>query len=231
MIDLAALPFFWLHIKKAGGTTLREFLSDVYIETDRSQPTPFIALPKEQWNDALNNYRQPLGPYDFRRCLFARDLLYGPKEFGAMYKFAVVRNPYDRIVSAYIYLTRKNRKWNAYRLIGQRRAFLEFVKRVPEKWQAPNKEQNRHIATHTAPIFSDITDNEGRVLLDDFYHLEHIEGEVEKLIEKLCLTSREVPHKKERITRRGFREYYSQECRREVEKLYDKDIDFLGYDF
>ena len=51
--------FFYLHIKKAAGQSMRNFLEDVYIQTDRFDPKPFIALPKNQWNDNLNNFRIP----------------------------------------------------------------------------------------------------------------------------------------------------------------------------
>lgn len=74
-------PFLWLHIKKCGGTSMREALIPYYKETNRKEALPFIALPKDEWNDALNNYRIPLGKYDFKRMLFAKRFLYSEEEF------------------------------------------------------------------------------------------------------------------------------------------------------
>ena len=62
---------FYLHIKKAGGTSFRQTFSPPYVQTDRSKKyKTFNSLPKEEWNDALNNYRISLGEYDYKeRCL------------------------------------------------------------------------------------------------------------------------------------------------------------------
>jgi len=223
--------FFWLHIKKAGGQSLRELLKGVYVETNRSVPTPFVALPKEEWNDGLNNFRLPLGEYTFKRTLFARRFLYSRDEFEGMYKFAVVRNPYERIVSSYLYTTKNSKKWRAYRLLGQKRAFLEFLKQLPEKWSAPNKGRNRHVATHTAPIIPDISDEHGTVLLDKLYHLEKLNVEIEELAAALDLQVRDIPHRNKGRDSSEYRRYYSKEGRREVENLYSQDIELLGYEF
>ncbi|MFB6258243.1 MAG: hypothetical protein ABEH38_06090, partial [Flavobacteriales bacterium] len=69
--------FFWLHIKKSGGESFRETFTPPYVQTKRKRNfKPFIALPKAEWNDALNNYRLPLGEYDYKRMLFAKRFLY-----------------------------------------------------------------------------------------------------------------------------------------------------------
>ena len=224
-------PFFWLHIKKAGGQSVRKLLGDLYVETNRKVPTPFVALPKEEWNDALNNFRLPLGHFDFRRALFARDYLYGPDEFSSMFKFAVVRNPYDRIVSCYLYLTGGSRKWQGYRLVGQKRAFMKFLKTLPEKWAEPHKRRNRHVATHTAPVFPDISDDTGQILLDELFHLESIEAEMPVLAQRLGLDKHPMPHENRGKKHRTYRDYYNRESRREVERLFSDDIERLEYDF
>lgn len=223
-------PFFWLHVKKAGGTTVRAMLGEHYVQTNRSIPTPFVALPKLEWNDALNNHRLPLGEYDFRRTLFAKRFLYGA-EFETMYKFAVVRNPYDRLVSAYLYVTKRSRKWKMFRLLGKQRAFYEFVSRLSDKWAQPNKLGNRHVATHTAPVIPDVSDEKGRLLLDDLIPLEQLSERINGLEEQLGIPLGDIPRGNQGRLRSEYRSYYSSKCRSLVEKLYKLDIERLGYDY
>ena len=101
---------FWLHIKKSAGQATRKALEPYYVQTERkNNPKSFIQAPKEEWNDILNNFRTPLGPYQFRRSLFAQRYLY-ENEFEAMLKFAFVREPIDRCISQFFYLWRKQNR-------------------------------------------------------------------------------------------------------------------------
>ena len=123
----------WLHIKKAAGQSVRRVLGELYTETNRKDPKPFIALPRAEWNDALNNYRLPLGEYDFRRGLSACDILFGPEGFARMLKSAVVHNLYDRAVSCFTYCTAGHGAWPAARAVAPRTAFHHFLRRLPDK--------------------------------------------------------------------------------------------------
>ncbi len=68
--------FFWLHIKKSGGQTIRSLLKPYYREVDRDKkPKNFAQAEYGEYNDILNNYRFVLGEYQFKRCLFAKTFL------------------------------------------------------------------------------------------------------------------------------------------------------------
>lgn len=45
---------FYLHIKKAGGTSMKKSLSPNYVRT-KTNLTTFIGRPKKEWNDIINN--------------------------------------------------------------------------------------------------------------------------------------------------------------------------------
>ncbi len=189
-----AKPFFWLHIKKAAGMSFRKAFTPPYVETDRSDAgtLPFIALPKEAYNDALNNFRIPLGAYDYKRTLFAEKFLYQPNEFEQMYKFCIVRNPYRRIFSAWRYLMHYeievlgHHAGNA-RYEKMRKDFTYFLQCMPEFRET---KLNRHLATHTAPIWGDISDERDKLLLDDFYPVETLDQRSSELCEKLDISPR-----------------------------------------
>lgn len=97
-------PLFWLHVKKSAGGTVRRLLGPHYLQAERlRKPVNFIQSDPAAWNDILNNFRIPLGEYQFRRCLFARRYLY-PDSWEARLRFAFARHPVERAVSAFFYL-------------------------------------------------------------------------------------------------------------------------------
>jgi hypothetical protein len=219
-------PFFWLHIKKAGGNSVREVLEDVYVTADREEVTPFIAVPKEQWNDTVNNYRMPLGKYDFKRMLFAKKYLYREKEFDTMFKFVVVRNPYDRAVSCWQYCTRGSRKWALLNRAVPKKGFETFLRQLPEIWKS---KVQRHTATHTAPVYPDITDGEGRLLVDFTAKLENIDDDFKIICRNIGIEVREFPSVNKTQRKRPYQDFYNRTTKQLVEELYGEDIEHLGY--
>ncbi len=221
------VPFFWLHIKKCGGESFRETFTPPYVQTDRvNNPKPFIALPKNEWNDALNNFRIPLGEYDNKRMLFAKKYLYSEQEFLSMYKFVIVRNPYDRIVSAWKYLLRREQYHP--RNIRMKNCFKAFLNELPLLWE---KKFDRHMFTHTAPIWPDITDEQGKLLVNLIIKLENIDNEVQKLNQVLGVSTLGFQHINRNRPDNDYKKHYDQATKDIVEKLYYNDIKHLGYGF
>jgi hypothetical protein len=224
--------FLWLHIKKAAGQSVREALGDVYVQTDRSLATPFVALPKAEWNDNLNNYRVPLGRYDYRRLLFARRFLF-PDQFDEMFKFCVVRNPYSRALSSFLYDLRhggaghKRRRVRLARLFP-RRMFRRYLEELPAVW---DKTEPRHRALHSAPVIPDITDENGRFLTNFVAKLESIETDIVQICEALGVAHRPFPRIHSSRSKINKNDFYDTRNRRIVERLYAEDIDRLEYSF
>jgi len=220
--------FFWLHIKKVAGTSIRKALDDVYVQT--FQPTAFIALPKEQWNDNLNNFRIPLGEYDFRRMLFAKRFLYSQDEFDEMFKFVFVRNPYARAVSAWKYLISSNTRWKYLnKIIPQKKCFELFLKQLPYHWR---EKRNRHIFTHTAPMYSDIIDKEGKLLVNHIGKLENIQKDFDDIYTQIGINTRTIP-KLNPINDKiqHYSKYYTRKSKEFIYTLYKDDIEFFRYSF
>lgn len=70
-----AKNLFWLHIKKSGGSAIRNALQPYYTLVDRiEKPANFIQSQPSQYNDILNNYRVVLGEYTHKRTLFAKKI-------------------------------------------------------------------------------------------------------------------------------------------------------------
>ena len=180
---------FWLHIKKAGGTSIRALLQPHYVEVKRNnKPKTFIQARPEEYNDILNNYRVVMGDYQFKRSLFAKTYLY-PSRWNHMYSFAFSREPIDRCLSMFHYLFRSGKG------VGYLRTLLRSVKTVlmtrklvsstsyafdvfldhahrARQSDSIYKPLGNRFTTHTAPMWDDITDLEGNVLLTEVFRLE-----------------------------------------------------------
>lgn len=217
-------PFHWLHIRKAGGTSLMKILSPYYEESNKVHPTPFIALPRSAWMDNLNNWRVPLGEYEFRRMLFAKKFLYSEAEFLSLYKFAIVRNPYHRAVSSWKYCT-KLWKYGKPRHMKAHRSFSYFLSMIPELWE---ERWDRHAFTHTAPMWRDITDENGCVLLDDIFKLEQLQNDIGRICDRLGLPKCDLP----RLNISGdsnYARHFNRKILALIESLYQDDIEQFKY--
>lgn len=190
-------PFFWLHIKKVAGGTIRQRLSPWYVQAERiRRPVNFIQSQPAAYNDILNNFRVPLGEYQFRRAEFARTYLY-PEIWDNMVRFAFIRDPIARCVSAfhYLQLPRGGERSFVQHLMeagqsvpqSQEDLFDVFLDLIQEAQVSKSiyTPVNLHFTTHTAPVFPDVTDRKGNLLLSHLFRLEDLDAAL-RYVMSLC---------------------------------------------
>lgn len=233
--------FFWLHIKKSAGESTRKLLCPYYKEVDREKnPSCFIQANKEHYNDILNNYRVPLGEYQFRRVLFAKKFLY-PGEWDELYSFAFAREPEDRVISMFFYLywkdfgARKSIKNLFKKHVCHRKfvfnmayAFDEFLDLIEI---AHNSDSvfypvNNHFTTHVAKMWDDITDSDGNVLLKDVTRLENYKEGVMRMFEECRLETKGLDFN--RVINKGANKLavsLTSEQKFKIRRLYEKDFE------
>lgn len=226
--DLSPKKFFWLHIKKSAGQSTRRLLQPHYLEVDRSQkPYCFFMGQKHEYNDILNNYRIPLGEYQFKRALFARDWLY-KEEWDEMVSFAFCREPVSRCISAFFYLNSD--------LGNLDYAFDKFLDAIAACRASPSSSapMGLHFSTHTASMWDDVTDNNGTILLHHIFRLEDLIQGINYVFFKCGLTERVAPlpehinSNKRKLPFQPGRHHLSK-----IETLYGKDFDLYesGVDY
>lgn len=231
-------PLFWLHVKKSAGGTVRRLLGPHYLQAERlRKPVNFIQSDPAAWNDILNNFRIPLGEYQFRRCLFARRYLY-PDSWEARLRFAFARHPVERAVSAFFYLRVPRGGQNSFvhharklRLPvpeedgGLFDLFLDLVEeaRASDTIYAP---VDLHFTTHTAAMWDDVTDEAGKLLLSHVYRVESLHPALCELFE-LAGIGDGPPEVAPRVNARkpelSYQPTRAQKAR--IEALYSRDFD------
>lgn len=158
-------------------------------------------MPVTQYNDVLNNYRVVLGEYQFKRCLFARKFLFN-RTWDHLIKFAFSREPTDRVLSQFFYLFYRPGMRSCLRSIIRTKKPLTPTRRINYEFDSfldmieacRASESNFSPAslsfqTHTAEMHSDICDENGEVLLDYVFRLEHLPNGIRFIANRLGIAS------------------------------------------
>lgn len=149
-----------------------------------------------------------------------------PKEFKTFFKFAFVRNPWDRLVSAYYYLksdkcTSNDRIWSN-RNIGHIYSFEEFVL----NWLDKNRILTYY---HLIPQYLFVTHNIGLIKVDFIGFFENIKNDYESIADMLNIKNKLDKYNSGNHT--DYKYYYNDKMIEKVYSLYKKDVELFEYDF
>ncbi len=168
------------------------------------------------------------------------------EDFNSRFKFAFVRNPWDRLVSNYTATCRKGGGDNGYPLVPRDRErpekFQEWAKAAlgAEYWDVDcyRRPQCRHQRTTSDSMLSWLTDEDGHLLVDFIGRFETLEADYSLALDKIeqhCgKPVRRIPFP----IRRGvssighpYSFYYNDETVELVRDHFKEDIEYFGYDF
>jgi hypothetical protein len=198
--------FLFIHIPKTGGNAIRLAL----------QPHAIDEIVFNEKQQAYNESTQQINrfgisnPYmDLKKHSTLAEIHaqwderhLGPWE--EYFKFAVIRNPWDRLVSLYFSPHKGNADFD-------RKKFTEVVKNEKKGMQSPY-----------------VTEN-GRLATDSLIRFESLVEDFARVCDRLGIVA-ELPHVN-KSSHQPYREYYDKKLMNLVYKLYREDIDRFGYEF
>jgi hypothetical protein len=172
------------------------------------------------------------------------------EDHGDHFRFTFVRNPWDRIVSAYAMFTGRRRpQWIPPMSL---REFLEICAREPlrkrpydeEVWLRPSDRETldreeiaahyrRSIRNHTGTVFDPfykVFDERGNPVVDFIGRFERLRRDFRRLRRRLRMGRARLPHR-DRGRHAEYTTYYDAETRRMVGDLFAEEIDYFGYSF
>lgn len=158
-------------------------------------------------------------------------LIFARREFERYFKFAFVRNPWDRLFSAYEFLrggglNETDHTWSKTHL-SRFVSFEDFVL----NWV---NDRNVLSEVHFVPQYRFVCAPFGRKMLVDFVgRYETLERDFAKVSAHINRTGATIPHLNKTSARErvDYREVYTADMRRVVERVYRADIELFEYSF
>ena len=202
--------FLFVHIEKAAGSSIQIALR------------PFVGPPlKDQhwrrrlvWLGRLNRlgfwramaFPEHTPASTVQRCLPA-------DVYNGLFKFAFVRNPWDRVVSRYAHLLRSTDR-RRHHMVRRMEKFEDFV-----AWEI-----QRGAFQHKY-----VEDREGRSIVDFVGRHERVADDFATVCARLSINAT-LPHAN--VSRHeDYRTYYTPATRDLVAQHFARDIELFGYDF
>ncbi len=197
----------------------------------------FVAIPKTGTHSVRQALRQHLGPDDMEQVKLFVDKQFpyselarlghghisleqvrpflGEEAFSAYFKFAFVRNPFDRFISYCAFITR------------QRNLFGQDPKGVMRHFLFAEPPE-QHILFKPQHDF--IVDTDGGLLTNAVGRVEEMQSSYEGICTQIGIPT--APLARANGSSRGhYRQYYDQQLIDAVAARYRRDLDIFGYDF
>jgi len=148
---------------------------------------------------------------------------YSLSDIKRMFKFTIVRNPWDRVVSGFFFFQQTNSRH--YKSIIKNETFNKFVKtRLLECGIGMDQYIEDHFDFQYPKVMFD-----GTIFVDFIGRLENIKRDW-KIIASAIGCSKDFPHLN-KSNRGPYQEYYDSETKDIIADIYATDIELLGYEF
>jgi hypothetical protein len=196
----------------------------------------FVAIPKTGTHSVRRALREHLGPDDQEQVrLFVESALpypelaalghghislaqlrphVGEEVFGGYFKFAFVRNPFDRFISYCSFMTRENGAFERDPQLVMRQILAN-----PPRGHILFRPQHGFVAGA-----------DDAVLADQIGRVEEMQASYNAICARIGIPTRQL--EQANSSRRGdYRAYYDPTLIEAVAQLYQRDLDLFGYSF
>ena len=193
--------FLFVHIPKTAGNSIQSALRD-YSEDQ------LVALRKEQ--DGIERFGLHNPKYKIRKHSTLREYrdTLGDEQFRKLYRFACVRNPWDRMVSYYFTPTQSAESWDREKFHG----IISNAISVGDYLRLNQNEKNP---------FANV---------DYIMRFENLADDFRTVCNQLDISPVTLPQYN-RSMREHYSKYYDDELREFVRNRFTEDIERFGYTF
>lgn len=147
----------------------------------------------------------------------------GQDKFRRYFKFAFIRNPWERLLSTYF-----KQDLITKSCLSFDQDFINFVYELEKKWKVINEKKHIH-KSHLIPQ-AEIVCNDDDVLMVDFLgRFEEFQENVDKIRERLNITKQ--ASKINGTGHKPYQEYYNKDTVEIIRRLYHRDIRLFNYEF
>jgi len=213
-------PAIWIRQPKTAGTSLKWSLLYGNRQVDdeiKNDPNLFNEIKEGLYltikpSDSKIVMIETNRPYESEAVTAFRENY--PDFFSSAWKFTFVRNPWDKYVSAWMYLK------------STRDLPFEDVVRNP-----PRKEDCEEDYNHmTRPQIDVIQDAEGNLLVDEIFKFEDMRNAIQIISKRTGIPISPMPMLRS-TDHEHYRKYYKTETKEIIARRYGIEIELFGYTF
>ena len=205
----------FIHIPKNGGASIERL---IWRDEEFTEENLWLGFKSGDRNAYQTGGLQHLFAQNVKKAV-------GAEKYERYFKFSMVRNPWDKAISQYLYLQKRG---DLRRFLGLPRhaSFKKYLSTIPKK---------PHV--HWLPQVEFILDKNGDLMVDLITRFESYSLAVDSILNEVkTRTSHplpqldDVPHLN-KSKRQSYLHYYDEESIGMVEELYQKDISYFDYTF
>lgn len=210
--------FMFVHIAKTGGSSIRAALRGYRWGWPYTAPLLLCHLMSQ-----MTRPRHILGVKFPRhaKAIAAQEML-PPRFYESLFKFTVVRNPWDLQVSSYHHLRREHPG-----LVDGSESFEAFLERRLD----PQRGREDLLDISQALQSDYVTDLRGNLIVDYIARYERLEDDFTEICRRIGIARPPLPRLRQAKGRPGYRDYYTKKSRALVARHYAADLDRFGYTF
>jgi len=173
----------------------------------------FLCDMKHLWGIRMNKVLQHLTYMD----IYNKPKYYVKHNLTHYIKFCIVRNPYDRIISAYHFM-------------GKGKTFSEFIEWVYEELDKYYRYRIEPFVV-ILPQWEFVIDQNGKNGMNETLHFETLKEDFKKFKKKNNIYCRKLPHINQRTrTNNDIKSYFTKELEEKVYHMYQWDFKMFGYE-
>lgn len=198
----------FVHIPKTSGTSIEDVI----------WPKP--RRESELWMGFVAPFRNKYQTGGLQHLL-ARQIRQevGKETFESYFKFTIVRNSWDKVISQYSFL-RQREDLQRYLGVPATAPLVQYLAAAAK---------SDHVQVMSQVNF--IQDENGEIIVDCIGRFENLLSDVESIFSRLGLDGVSLPHTKKSSRDPDYRKYYDDETREYVAEIYARDIQVFGFTF
>lgn len=198
----------FVHIPKTGGTSIENCI----------WPAP--RNREDLWMGFVSSYRNKYQTGGLQHLLARHIRLeVGSDIFNAYFKFTIVRNPWDKLVSQYAYL-KERKDLQLYLGVTFDTTFAQYIEAVA---------LSDHV--QIIPQADFVYDVNGLRIIDFIGRFETLNEDAQSIFSRIGIHNMILPHTQRSSREKDYRSYYTAETRDRVARIYERDIALFKYKY
>jgi len=159
------------------------------------------------------NEKQHFTAIEFRQKIDA-------EKWEKVFKFSIVRNPWDKVVSQYFHRLKTNQiGLGDYRIDFKKWVKLTYGEQNPKYYDDPK---------YFMPQLDWLTDDKGDIMVDFIGKFENLENDFQHICDRISVTV-DLPFVN-KSEHKHYQSYFDDETREIVRRWFEKDIEVLKYE-